>query len=588
MNRLEKNLAILRRRQPEVAEALAGLDRSPEVELLQSRSGALVHRYRGRLLHSQWDPAREAGLLADRQGDACSCVYGFGSGYHVEALLARDKGREWLVVEPDGRLLKAVLEDRDLGHLLRRVSLVVDAAPEEAAEAIRESVSGWCVHPPSGQLHCRHLEALRAFSSYRPMAGHRLRILVVGPVYGGSYPIACFATEALKGLGHHVSFLDLTPFHPGYRELQSWGECPETLGAFERFLSGLIEQRARVVSPDLVLCLAQAPVRGESLKRLRGAGVPIAYWFVEDFRRMLYWKGIAPFSDAFFVIQRAGQDEMRAAGAACVRYLPTAAQRGTHEPMQLRPEDVRRYGGAVSFVGAGYLNRRRFMARLASLDLKIWGNEWDGASSILEKMIQEEGRRVGTEETAKIFNATKINLNLHSSPCHEDVDPFGDFLNPRTFEIAACGAFQLVDERSLLREAFAEHEMAVFEDLEDAREKIRYFLEHEEERRAYAREGRRRVLREHTYELRMKELLGVLYENGLEARSPDREEGEHGERRNAGDLDAYLADFPGPAVPELEEIVARIEDKEEVTWEDRLFLTLMAFKEEARCKASSS
>ena len=61
---------------------------------------------------------------------------------------------------------------------------------------------------------------------------------------------------------------------------------------------------------------------------------------------------------------------------------------------------------------------RNFLARLASADLKIWGNEWDGSPSVLQEVIQEGGRRVSTEETVQIFNASQINLNVHSSTCH--------------------------------------------------------------------------------------------------------------------------------------------------------------------------
>lgn len=571
MNTLSKNLTLLRHRQPEVAGALETLDRSPDVERLQSESGSIIHRHRGRLLHSRWDPGREARLLAGRQAAGCRCVFGFGDGYHLEALLEKTDRDELLVVEPDGRLLRAVLEDRELGHLLGRTTLIVGVPPVEAAARLMGPVEDLCVHPPSGQLHRRYLEALEAHRSYRP--GQRLRVLVVGPVYGGSYPVACFAAQALESLGHDVTFLDLTAFHPGYLEIRNWAAGGDTLNDFEQFLSGLVEKRCRALSPDLVLLLAQAPVRGESLQRIRAEGIRVAYWFVEDYRRMPYWKRMAPFTDAFFVIQRKGQDQIRAAGAPCVRYLPLAAHRGTHEPLELSPEDLHRYGGDVTFVGAGYLNRRRFMARLASTGLKIWGNEWEGAPSVLETVIQERGRRVSTEETVKIFNASRVNLNLHSSPCHEDVDPFGDFVNPRTFEIAGCGAFQLVDRRALLEEVFAPGEIAVFENLKDARQKIRHFLEHQDEREAYGRRGRRRVLEEHTYDLRMRELIGVLYANGLESRHERGETGCRDGRAHAG---------------ELEEIVAQIRTKTEVTWEDRVFLTLMAFKEEAGCRASSS
>ncbi len=60
----------------------------------------------------------------------------------------------------------------------------------------------------------------------------------------------------------------------------------------------------------------------------------------------------------------------------------------------------------------------------------------------------------------------------------------------------------------------------------------------------------------------MKELLGILYREGLEASN-----------------DA--------SIPDLEELVAAVQKRKELRWEDRVFLTLMAFKEEAACKISS-
>jgi spore maturation protein CgeB len=88
--------------------------------------------------------------------------------------------------------------------------------------------------------------------------------------------------------------------------------------------------------------------------------------------------------------------------------------------------------------------------------------------------------------------------------------PDGDFVNPRTFEIAACGAFQLVDGRSLLGELFSDEEMVKFSDLHDLRDKIDYYLQRPEKRAEFAEKGRRRVLAEHTYEKRMEELLALI------------------------------------------------------------------------------
>jgi spore maturation protein CgeB len=587
MSLFEKNLSVLRRRQPDVAGLIEGLERSPHVELRVTREGLPVHRYRGKLLHSAYDPRREAKRCTADFKESRPWVLGFGDGYHLEAIQENGVTEEMVVVEPDGGVLRAVLEDRDLRHVLERTRVLVEEPPARIARDIPEDTRSWYIHPPAKQMHVRFLESLQALASYRPHEMESLRVLVVGPVYGGSYPIACYLEEALKDLGHTVSFVDLAAFHPGYQELQDGDGGDDLLRSLTQLLSQLIERRAEAFSPDLIVFMAQAPICEESLKRIRGAGTRVAYWFVEDYRRMTYWKWLAPWTDAFFVIQREAREAIQASGAPCVPYLPLAAQPNIHKPCRLSQEETERYGSVVSFVGAGYMNRRTFLARLGRPDLQIWGNEWDGSPPALQELIQEGGRRVGTEETVRIFNASTINLNIHSSTCHEEVDPHGDFVNPRAFEILACGGFQLVDRRSLLPEVFNEQEIVVFEDLKDAREKIRHFLDREDVRNEFAERGRRRVLREHTYTLRMKELLGTLYELGMEGKTEKVDRGKREDASCPPELEEYLAPFSGRPLPELEEVVAMIGEKRELSWEDRVFLTLMAFKEEAGCRISS-
>jgi spore maturation protein CgeB len=84
-------------------------------------------------------------------------------------------------------------------------------------------------------------------------------------------------------------------------------------------------------------------------------------------------------------------------------------------------------------------------------------------------------------------------------------------VNPRTFEIAACGAFQLVDYRSELPDVFTPgEEIVCFRDLEELRNQIGYYLEHPDERRRIAEKARSRVLKEHTYQARMETMLSFI------------------------------------------------------------------------------
>jgi spore maturation protein CgeB len=233
-------------------------------------------------------------------------------------------------------------------------------------------------------------------------------------------------------------------------------------------------------------------------------------WFVEDFRLFPYWQAFAPHYDFFAVIQkdtilRALQD----IGVQNALYLPLAAQPTVHQTLELSAVDKRQFGSDLSFMGAGYPNRRKAFHNLVRFDFKIWGTEWEG-DAVLAPLVQRGGARVSSEDCVRIFNASKVNLNLHSSIQAKQLVTGGDFVNPRTFEIAACGAFQLVDRRSLMAELFREGELAVFERIEDLAPLIEHYLAHPEEREAIAQRGRARVLADHTYEARMGALIDFI------------------------------------------------------------------------------
>jgi spore maturation protein CgeB len=191
--------------------------------------------------------------------------------------------------------------------------------------------------------------------------------------------------------------------------------------------------------------------------------------------------------------------------------LPMAAQPDIHQKLELPAAERRRFGSDVSFMGAGYPNRRKAFRDLVRFDFKLWGTDWEG-DAILAPYVQMSGARVSSEDCVRIFNASKVNINLHSSIQAKELVTGGDFVNPRTFEVAACGAFQLVDRRSLMAELFAEDELAIFDRMEDLAPRIEYFLAHPEEREAIALRGQARVLKDHTYAMRMKTLLDFVAE----------------------------------------------------------------------------
>lgn len=338
-----------------------------------------------------------------------------------------------------------------------------------------------------------------------------LRILVVLPLYGGSLPVGRFCVQALRGLGHLTDVFEAPDFHAAYTALNNLNLTTDRheyiQNSFLQVLSQAVLAKVETFEPDLVLALAQAPLSHQALKRLRRDKVATAMWFVEDFRLFTYWQSYAPFYDLFAVIQKTPfLEQLAGMGVPNALYLPLAAQPDFHRPLELSAGEKRLFGSDLSFMGAGYPNRRLAFRELAHRDFRIWGTEWED-DPVLAPLVQRSGARVSSEDCVRIFNASSINLNLHSSVHVQDLVSHGDFVNPRTFEIAACGAFQLVDERSLLPELFAPDELATFGNMADLKEKIDFFLERPQERAAMAQRARIRAVREHTYAARMSTLL---------------------------------------------------------------------------------
>ena len=386
-----------------------------------------------------------------------------------------------------------------------------------------------------------------------------LRILVVLPLYGGSLPIGRYVATALKDLGHLVEVFEAPEFNAAYDALKKLRVTTDRLDYLQNSFLNVISQsilaKVETFEPDLVLAMAQAPLNHQALKRLRRDGVTTAMWFVEDHRLFTYWKSFAPFYDIFAVIQKEPfLSDLKAIGQPNGLYLPLAALPGFHHPMELTPMERRKFGSDISFMGAGYPNRRVAFRELVSRDFKLWGTDWDG-DHVLEPLVQMQGARVSPEECVKIFNATRINLNLHSSIQAEELVTLGDFVNPRTFELAACGAFQLVDQRTLLEEAFADDELATFTSMAELLEKIDYYLERPEECQAIAGRARARALKDHTYHARLETLLDFTAR-----RIPGWPRG-----REASVLDA---DFPPELRDELRGLLARLGLSESVPFKD--------------------
>jgi len=590
----EENRRVLEARAPALLATIAAAEVPASYVIGATETGAPTLAIGGIPLHHPRDPqadgvrwARGAAERLSTAGAARAVIVGLGLGYHVEALAARFAGRI-VVVEPDPAVWRVALASRDLAALLARIEieLTPDVAAEEASSGgERTRVLGYA--PALLLPGDTYRSALTAWQGSATRLGVRLKILVVSPMYGGSWPIAGYAARALAALGHETVLLDLAPFHDGYRALERFGARRARRGVLERsyadVLGAGVVGAVETHEPDIVLALAQAPLTPAALEEIGRLGAARVMWFVEDFRVLTYWREVAKDYDYFFTIQDGECHEaLRDVTNAHLEYLPCAFDPDVHRPLSLTPEEQEEYGSDVAFVGAGYRNRRLAFRRFLDLDFRLWGSDWGGAGD-LGRVLQRGGDRMSTEESVRVFNAAKVNLNLHSSTYHDDVDPRGDFVNPRTFELAGCGAFQVTDARTLLPPLFDGGEVAIASSVGEMRALTEHYLAHPEERIPMAGRARRRALAEHTYRQRLQRLLGTVVgreQDRFLGRARAATVGDVLRQRSDGAFGEFLAQFPTSLPFTLDGLVASIPDRDGALSEpEAIFLFLHQFDE---------
>ncbi len=522
MNFFQRNVEILRRLNPALGAELSEVSGGC-LTIETAKSGVPTATIKDRAIHSAYDPIREAQQWAEHHVKDCQegesfVVLGVGLLYHVEALRAHlPQDAVIIVVIPNLSELADGLAVRSLEGWGERVCWVW-GQPEFQASHVAHQVKRirLLTYEPALMIHQEKYDTFRSQLRDQLAKGvsGRLHIMVVGPIYGGSLPIAGYMVRALEALGHRVSWVDHSLHAPGYQNLNALRDDRLRLTVQQRFSDTLgIISLAHVAEdpPDLVLAMSQAPLSMAVLEQMRRKKVLTAMWFVENFRHLTYWQQMIEGYDFWFVMQQgACLEAFKNAGASHVSYLPLAADPTIHRSVDLTDHEQQELGSDVSFLGAGYRNRREIFPVLLGKEwtFKLWGNEWEGAG-VLNSVLQRNGARIDTPTSVKIFNATSLNMNLHSYT-GSGLDPHGDGVNPRTFELASCGAFQVIDHRSLLPELFDESMMAVIRTPEELVSGVRKYLHEPEQRRVMAEESRKRVVHSHTYAHRMQTLLSTI------------------------------------------------------------------------------
>lgn len=332
-----------------------------------------------------------------------------------------------------------------------------------------------------------------------------MKILIVGPEFherGGRFQsdIAWSFHRVLQKRGHALDF-----FAYKKRNLFSFIEKNKGIKAWwHRRMNRALVDQVKAARPDLMIVFKGSSVDAEALWEIRRSTSTVTMnIFPDNPLYMMPFKNIEPYH-FFFIKDSYALTTLEKIGFQNVRYLPHAADVEVCKPVALTPEEQKEWGSDLSLIGSHYPYRGFLMRALERFDLKIWGKGWASLPSTdpIRRCVQ--GRSVWGEEKTKVVCGSKISLNPHH--------PLNDItgINDRTFEIAACGGFQLLDRKGDLEKHFKiGEEMIPFGHKKELLDLIRYYLNHDDERQKIAENARRRVLKEHTVENRVDELLSI-------------------------------------------------------------------------------
>lgn len=294
---------------------------------------------------------------------------------------------------------------------------------------------------------------------------------------------------------------------------QSVREC--VVGSATTMLQQASEHR-----PDVVLVMnglhVFPPDHLEQVDGIRGLGIRTAIWFVDDPYFTEDTVHICQHYDVVFTHEEAAIPLYQAHGARSVIYLPLGVNPGMFQPRRTEPQ----HQYDICFIGTGFWNRIALFDELAPFlaDKKVFiaGGQWDRLTrlDILGRFIREGWLDPGA--TVDYYNGAKIVINVHRT-CKNGEDNRnthqleGRSINPRTYEISACGTMQITDARGDLSRYYRPgYDIETFTTAAELQHKISYYLQHHKEREAIAWRGLLTTLNQHTFTHRMSQLLGHL------------------------------------------------------------------------------
>ena len=324
-------------------------------------------------------------------------------------------------------------------------------------------------------------EAVRYYPGFGENA--KIRILYVALTYDYN--------EKFRGFGFEENNFFNSLFHMGFSIVKfDFGSIAKKYGRTAMNL--MLVDVAHRYRPDVMFsCLFTDEIDPTAIGTItHDLGIKTVNWFADDHWRFdnFTTKWLSVYSHAI-TTDEASIEKYHAAGFQNVIYSQWACN-----PFLYRPQTKKKLYD-VTFIGQPHGDRRSIVERLnkEGINVDLWGLGWGHG-------------RVSQVDMIKIFNQSKINLNLSNSSAMNRAQIKG-----RDFEIPGTGSFMLTQySEELSRYYVPGEEVAMYSDLDELIVKIKYYLGNETARNAIQDAGYQRTLHEHTYPQRFRQIFATM------------------------------------------------------------------------------
>lgn len=211
---------------------------------------------------------------------------------------------------------------------------------------------------------------------------------------------------------------------------------------------------------DCVLVVSAMFLHPDVIILMKRAGLRVAVLFTESPYDLEKELSIAKLVDGCWTNERSVEATFRAVNPHS-GYLPHGWHPERHKPGP-QPGDADVAAHDVVFVGSGFQERIEWLTAIdwTGIDVGLYGS-WASLGSRHPLRQYVKGAQVSNVTTAALYRRAKIGLNLYRTSMGWGKDAprisHAESLNPRAYELAACGAFHVSTERAEVHDVFNGH-----------------------------------------------------------------------------------------------------------------------------------